>query len=264
MASQKYARAGDNVAPDATPTLTSGSVAAGSALANVVDRNPAKALRLAGTSGTIRFTFGAGVELVGIAIVNHNLVGATVTLTNNGGGGGISGQAIAIAANGLDAQCTNAILDFTLLYSATQRTATQWDVAISGAALGNVAIGEILLLTAIRDLRWMWGVTVRPTRAIVTPGTTFGESHLRYNKRIRRRRFSGKLQLQSEEAGMRLLEEEAQGEYFAWLLWPDIAVNDCWLVQFEPGSFQWAGRSIGSTEIPIEGSEVSSGPPLFP
>lgn len=264
MADQKYARAGDNVAPDATVSLVSGAVLAGSALANLTDRNPAKALRLTGTSGTIRFTFGASVELVAVAIINHNLAGATVTLSNNGGGGGIASQAVAIAANGLDDQCVNAILDFSALYTQTQRTATQWDVAITGAVLGNVAIGEIWLLSALRDLRWIWGVTFTPTRAIVSPGTTFGESHLRYNKRIRRRRFSGRLQLQTEEAALRLLEAEAQGEYHAWLLWPDISVNDCWLVQFDPGTFRWVPRSIGSTEMPIEGAEVSSGPPLFP
>jgi hypothetical protein len=269
VAEQLYSRPGDNVAQDATPTLATGTVAGGSAIANINDLRPGKATRLTGTSGTFRFTFGAPVELVAMAICNHNLAGASVALTNSGGGGGIVGLPVPVAANGSDDQCVNPWLSFDgsvtghPVYLAAARTSSVWDVAITGALLGNVAVGEILLLTALRDLRWMWGVKFWPGRYIVSPGTTFGESHLRYNKRIRRRRFSGTVQLQTEEQAMRLLEAEAQGEYHGWLLVPKVGDNDCQFVQFNPGSFSFSPKSIGSTDMTIEGTEVSSGPPLF-
>lgn len=255
---QAYARPGDDVAPSATWSVTSGAAATGYPASNVGNRNPAKPFKATGTSATLRATFGSAQVLVGVVLVNHNLAGAGAVSIASGSG---LSQPVPIAANS-GGQCTNAVLDFSSA-SLGQRTSTTFDVAVSGGVLGNVAIGEIVLLTAIRDLTWIWGVTTRPKR-LVKRQQTFGGTHLLYNKRVRVYTFSGQTDLQSEEAAMRVLEEEAQGEVLPWVLWPDRAVNQAHYVQFAPGTFAWTHQSFGFTDIPIEAEELSMGPPLFP
>lgn len=255
---QAYTRPGDDVAPNATWSVTSGAAAAGYPVANVATRNPAKPFKATGTSATIRATFGSAQVLVGVALINHNLAGATEVKITSGTG---LDQVIAIGPNA-GGQHTPAILDFSAAASG-QRTSTTFDVVMTGGVLGNVALGEVVLLTAIRDLTWIWGFTARPKR-LVKRQTTFGGTHLQYNKRIRVVTFSGQTDLQSEEAAMRVLEDEAQGEVFPWLLWPDRTVNHVHYVQFVPGTFSWSPQSFGFTTIPIEAEELSMGPPLFP
>lgn len=253
-----YCRPGDDVAPNATWSIVSGTADAAYPESNVANRNPAVPFKATGTSATIRATFGASQVLVGVALINHNLAGATVSITS---GSGLS-QSIPIAANS-GGQCTNAILDFSAA-SLGQRTSTQFNIVVSGAVLGNVAIGEVLLLTAIRDLEWLWGLRVQPKRLYVRAGKTFGATDLQYNKRIRIRVVSAQTEAQAVEAEMRTLEEEAQGEGFPWVIWYERAVNECLYVKFAPGTFSWSPQSTGFTQIPIEAEEVSSGPPLFP
>lgn len=254
----KYARPGDNVSASATWTVTSGSAATGYPASNVSNLNPAKPFKAAGTSATIRATFGSAQVLVGVALVNHNLAGATSVVIESGSG---LNQAVSIAANS-GGQHVPAILDFSAA-SSGQRTSTTFDIAMSGGVLGNVAVGEVLLLTALRDLPWSWGVRTKPLR-LVKRQATFGGTHLQYNKRVLVHQFSGEIALTDDEASVRLLEMEAQGEMFPWLLWPDTDVNRCALVQFEPGTFEWAWAMPSFTTIPVEAVELSNGPPLFP
>jgi hypothetical protein len=254
-----YARPGDDVAPNATWSVTSGAAATGYPASQVGNRNPAKPFKATGTSATIRATFGSAQVLVGVALINHNLAGAASVVITSGAG---LNQVIPVAANA-GGQCTHAILDFSAA-SSGQRTSTTFDIAVTTGVLGNVAIGEVLLLTAIRDLSWLWGLTVRIKRLVRRAGTTFGATDLQYNKRVRIRVIAAKTDAQTVEAEMRTLEEEAQGEVFPWLIWYDRTVNEAFYVKFQPGAFSWTPQSTGFTDIPIEAEELSSGPPLFP
>lgn len=255
MGKSRIARPGDNVAPDATVSLTSGTANALYPVTNLVNRDPAKPFKATGTSCTIRFTWSGDRVLVGIAIINHNLGGLTLTLTNAAG----LNQSVPIAANGADLLCVNAPFDFSGL-AAGVRTDDIWDLAISGAAT-PVAIGEIQMLTALRDPRWNWGLKFEPERLIVSPGKTWGGARLKYDKRILLRKGMALVEYQSEEAMFRLLEQQAKGSYHNWLLIPDRDVNDCALVELV--AFSWQPISQGQTNIPINVIEVSSGPPLF-
>ena len=254
-----YARPGDDVAPNATWSVTSGAAASGYPASNLGNRNPAKPFKATGTSVTVRATFGAAQTLVGVALINHNLAGAASVAIQSGTG---LNQAIAVAANS-GGQCTNPVLDFSSA-SSGQRTSTTFDIVISTGVLGNIAIGEVLLLTSIRDLAWLWGLTFRPKRVVKRAGKTAGGTALQYNKRIRVRIVSAKVDAQTEEAAMRTLEEESQGEVFPWFLWPDRTVNEALYVMFAPGTFGWTPTSLGFTDMPLELEEVASGPPLFP
>lgn len=255
---QAYTRPDDNVAPNATWSVTVGTAATGYPVSQIATLNPAKGFKANQTTATVRATFGASQVLVGVAIVNHNLDGASVTITS---GSGLS-QTIAIEPNS-GGQNSPTIKDFSSALLA-QRTSTTFDIAVVSNVLGNVAIGEVLLLTAIRDLRWIWGLKFRPKR-LVTRHTTFGGTHLQYDKRIRVLVMSGKIQLKTEETAMRTLEDEARGEVQPWLVWPErLTSNRVHFVKFVPGTFDWSPQSIGSTEITIEAEEMSQGPPLFP
>jgi hypothetical protein len=246
------------VGPNATWSVTSGAAAAGFPVGNLGDRNPAKVFMATGTSVTVRATFGGSQVLVGVHIANHNLAGATVSITS---GSGLN-QSIPIAANS-GGFCVNPFLDFSSA-SSGQRTSTTFDIVVTGGALGNIAIGEIELLTAIRDLKWVWGLRRRPVRLVTTPGNTWGGSRILYNKRIRVYEWTGQVKRQTEESAMTTLEDEAQGEVFNWTLWPDRAVNQGHSVYFKPGTFELIWRAPQLTEVPIDIREHSSGPPLFP
>lgn len=257
MANQAYCRPADNIAPNATWSVVSGTANSAYPVGNVGNRNPGRPFKATGTSVRIRATFGSPQILLGVALFNHNLAGASSVAILSGAS---LNQAIPIAPN-QGVFCTPPILDFSAALLA-QRTSTTFDIDVAGGVLGNIAIGEVALLTAIRDLRWVYGLRMKPKR-LVTRQSTFGGTHLQYNKRIRILTASGRVELQTEEAAMRLLEEEAQGEVQPWVLWPERAVNHACFVKFLPGTFEWSPKSFGSTEMPIEVEEVSSGPPLF-
>lgn len=252
-----YCRPGDDVAPNATWSVTSGTADALYPVANLGNRNPAKPFKATGTSVTVRATFGAAQVLVGAAFVNHNLEGAGVTVTS---GSGLS-QPVTIGAN-QGGQCTNAAINFETALLA-QRTSTTFDAVITGGLLGPIAIGEILLLTAWRDLLWLWGLQIKPKRGIVQPGETFGGSLLQYDKGVRIREVSGKLEAASEEAAMIALEAEAKGSILPWLLWPNVATNEILYVKFARDTFATSPQSIGFTDTTLQLIEVSSGSPLF-
>lgn len=254
-----YARPGDDVSPNATWSMVVGSANAAYPVSNLGNRNPAKPFKSTGTTATMRATFGVSQVLVGVAVINHNLAGATSVKILSGTG---LNQTITIPANGADGQCVNPFLDFSAAAS-VQRTSTTFDIEVTTGVLGNLAIGEVLLLTARRDLRWIWGLTMTPDYLIQGPGDTFGGSLLQYDKKIRQRSWVGRTQLQAVEAEMNTLHQQAKSAIFPWLLIEDRNVNECAYVQFVRGSYKRTPRSIGSTEIAIEVRESSSGPPLF-
>lgn len=255
---QAYTRPSDDVAPDATWSLTAGTAETGYPPSYVGNRNPAKPFKAAGTSATLRATFGASQVLVGVAIINHNWAGASSVVITSGSG---LNEAITVPAN-VGGQCVDCILDFSAELLA-QRTSTTFDIAVSTGVLGNVAIGEILLLTAIRDLRWSWGLKVKPKRYVVKH-PTFGMSALKYDKRVLVHEVTAMVDLQTEEADMLALEAEAKGEILPWLVWPKTTENRVHYVQFRPDTFERLFQSEGITQMPIHADEISKGPPLFP
>jgi hypothetical protein len=215
-------------------------------------------VKATGDNVKLRATFPAPVVLVGVAIVNHNLAGAGSVVLVSGSG---LNEAITVPAN-TGRQSNAPILDFSAALLA-QRTSTTFDLEVAGGVLGNIAIGQIVLLTAIRDFRWNWGVKITPMR-LVSRRATFGATHLQYDKRIRIYKITGRVDLQTEEAAMVFLEEEAEGENHPWIIWPVVAVGVCYYVKFDPGTFSWTWETFGFTAMPLEATEVSKGPPLFP
>lgn len=256
---QAYWRPSDDLAPSATWSLTAGTAVAGYGPSRVANRNPAQAFKATGTSATLRATFSGDVVLVGVGIANHNLAGASSVVITSADG---LNEAISILPN-VGGQRQDTLLDFSAA-SLAQRTSNIFDVAVTSTVLGNVAIGEILLLAAIRDLRWSWGLKIKPRRHVIRAGQTFGATRLQYNKRILVHDAIGQVDLQTEEAAMLALEAEAEGEIHPWGLWPDVTTPRFHYVQFAPDTFERLFASPGMTTMPIVVHELSAGPPLFP
>lgn len=252
-----FALPSDNIAPSATASWVVGTADAAYPPANVLDLDPAHPAKANETTATLRLTFGGNVTPVGVALINHNLAGATVTLSNNAGTPLSTG--ITIPANTPDGQCLNPWLDLSALGN---RTASQWNIAVSGASLA-VGIGEVWLVTALRDFNAIWGFEVKPTY-LVTRHKTFGGTLLQHNKRVRMRRAMAQIDLDADRASLEQLHQECMGGIKPFLFIPDEAENDAWLATLMPESFATKFSSPEITHMPLSIEEVSSGPPLFP
>lgn len=252
-----YAFPDDNVAPSAAVTCATENPLYTAAM--LVDLKPGKPFKSTLATATIVFTFGSPTAIKAIAIINHNLAGRTLTLTNNNG---LSSVSIPIDANDHDAICLNAWKRFDD-QSASVRTATVWTLTVpTGSA--NAAIGEVLLLVDIQEFDLLWGLRQKPRRPMARPGTTFGGTLLKYRKRIRVREIRGQVNLAEDDTALRRLESGANGDYHPFFFVWDEDVNDCMMVQFEPDTFEFGPTDVGISEKPIRFLEVSSGPPLFP
>lgn len=257
-AAAAYARPSDDIAPSATWSLTSGAAAGGYPVANVKNLNPAKPFKATGTSATLRATYGSPQTIVAIAILNHNLAGLSALAIQSGSG---LNQALTVPPNA-GGQCVPFIVDLSTL-SSVQRTSTTFDLVVTTTVLGNVAIGEVLLLTSIRDLWVSWGQQTQPQRLVID-ARTFGGSPLLYNKRVLVHRLTGQVEPSEYEATLRTLETEAEGSVHPWLVWPDVTVSRCHYVKFSPGTFRWTRQAPNLSTIPVDLEEMSAGPPLFP
>jgi hypothetical protein len=258
MANAQYARPSENVAPNATPSLTAGTANAAFPLANLIDLNPAKPFKATGTSATIRFTFGGSQTIKAIVIVTHNLVGATVALTNNGG---MASQAIAIPANAEDGHSVNPFKDLSLVAS---NAGTQWDLAITGAA-NPIAIGEILLLSEWRTLtpNVDWGiddVDIHP--AIVH--RTDGGVRLVYDRGVRWRELDGLITgvTDAQRALLLALARDARNHVKNWPFVLDPLVNDARFLHFADERVGFKLEHLDSSPFIVRLQEESRGLPL--
>jgi hypothetical protein len=250
----------EDVAPNATVTVTSGTANAEYPAANLVNRNPAKPGKATGVAITYRFTWSGNQIIRAIAIINHNLDGATVTLSNAAG----VNQALTIPDNttGLYPHCVNPWRDLSEDWTVGQRTDDIWDLAITGGALGNVAIGEVCFLTDLNELHLIWGAKLSPSHLNITH-KTFGGSSLKYNKRILINGAAGRVDLDTDRDLMSQLDHESAGTIVPFVFIPHEDENEAWYVQ-NTGEFSKAYANPGITEMPFVVEEVSEGPPLFP
>lgn len=251
-----YARPSDNVAPNATVTVTAGAENAEFPAAFLVDLRPDKPAKLTGTSGTYRFTFSGNQILEGVVIAGHNLAGAVVTLTCAAG----VNQVIAIPAN-VGGQPVTAWIDLRESFTEAQRTDDIWDLAITGASAA-IGIGEVLLLTNLRELDWIWGPTITPEYDTVQH-RTFGRARILYDKRILVHRMRGQVNLEADYSDLRALHAEARGPVNVFVIIPDEDTNEAFLMAFTPTGFSWSPTDPGITQMPMELEQVSNGPPLF-
>jgi hypothetical protein len=251
MASVLYARPSDNLIGSSTISLSVGAIDPLYPLINLYDNRPDIVSKTTGTTATVRAVFGSSKTLQGISLINHNLYGLTLTVTNNGG---MASQNLVIPAIAEDNLPINPWLD---LRSVANNSATQWEIAITGAA-ANIAIGEILLLETLRTLGVTWEVELEETHSIIEHRTDYDVS-LIYSKGVRYRKFTGQAYLESDRASLTTLNRGSKGRFSPFLLIPDSSVNDSMLVRFAETSRTMSRHNPGFTDQPIVLEESCSG-----
>ena len=247
-----YCRPSDIVTDAATVALTSGTENAAFPLTNLYDLNPAKVFKATGTSCTIRLTYGAAQALQAIALIMHNLVGASVTVTNNGG---MATQTIVIPANAEDGLSVDPFLDLRPVANAS---ATQWNIVITGAA-ANVAIGELLAVETLRDMevgRELRRGDVIPQRMNVTASGV----KLIYPLGVRLHRISAITILESLRSDLLALWHGALGMRHGFLVIPDLNVNVAYFMRFAADDFPWVHTTDEMTDMTIALEDVGRGP----
>lgn len=239
-----YGRPSDNLATSATWSLAVGSADSAYPLANLNTTRPDLPSKTTGTTATYRATFGASKTIRAIAIIHHNLAGLTLTITNNNG----LSTSLVLPANTDDGQPVNGWVDLTSVTTA----ATQWNIAISGAA-ANIAIGKILLIETIRTLDVTWGVKHADRHPVLQHRTDLDVA-LIYDMGVRLKTFEGSVQRESERAAVTALHRGAKGMVTPFWFVPESAVNEAWMVRFAAPELAWqrAMPLVSSTTVALE------------
>jgi hypothetical protein len=250
MSDLLYCLPTDIATASATLSLTAGAAASGYPLTNLADGNPAKPFKATGTSCTIKATFSAPTTLRAISFGPHNLAGATVVLSNNGGMGSTP---VTIPADREDGLSVNPFLAFDA------STATEWTLAISGAA-ADVAIGEVQLIVQMRVMELLLGAYENEAHPSITHVTDYGVK-LKYPLGISQRRVHGTVLLDSDVATFLTLMRTARGQNASFLLVMDSDVNDALLVDLmtDERSVTWITANSEIGQIDLDFLEVQRG-----
>lgn len=191
-----------------------------------------------------------------LAIINHNLEGATVTLAN---GAGFS-QAVEIPSRTRDGLCVNAFFDMREL---ANRLDDVWTLTITGAA-GNIAIGRLVLIATggLQPVPWLVKTpSYRPER-LMSSLKTYAGVELIHDKGIRIRHASGRTIEDADRAVQEAAWDAARGRALPFLFVPETDVNDAWWVRFD--SLEWSHdvyQEVSPSAIAL--SEISMGPHLY-
>lgn len=245
-----YARPSDNIIASATISLTVGAVDTNYPLTNIQDGIPAKPAKTTGTAATFRATYGVAQTLEMTSFGPHNLAGATVTLTNNAG----FSQVITVPANREDGLSINPFLDFSTL---ANRTATQWNLVISGAS-ANIAIGEWQLITTRRTLQLLWGLKDTETHRTIIHPTDY-DAKLKYWMGTAQRHFIGRVNRETNRADILSLIRSAQGQYQGFVLVPESTVNEAFLVDLTTDERTFTRIHHNASDVELEFCEIQRG-----
>jgi hypothetical protein len=233
--------------------------------ANGNDADPGKPLKATTTGTVITITFTGDKALKAVALINtSNLTGATITLANPAG----LSQAITYPARTGDGQAVHPWIDLRSVANATDDV---WTITISGAA-ADVAIGEIVAVTSLRQLNWRWGGTSGPDLSFKWPTIrhkTFAGSKLVYRRGTRQRSARGVCERETDRASLLILHQMSQHPSYAndqgeipFLFIPDAAVNDAWYVALDEDEMRWIRQMQNRSETAIAFTEVNCGPTL--
>ncbi len=237
--------------------------------ANLVDANPAKPAKLTTTSGAWVLDFGSAVTIRAAALIYHQLDhGLDVTLEANASsswGAPSFSASFTIPGKPEDNWTISPWIEFD-----AAQTYRYWRLVVgdgSPANLAAVGVGRLMLLSHLRDA-WAaepndvrWGVEEDEDHGLIELPTELGVETI-YALGGKRRRFSGELALGDTTAAEFIaLVRSAGGRVEPWLLIPDEAVNDAWLVRFEESRWARTYEIINHNIFPFRVQELSRGLP---
>lgn len=256
-------RTSDLIIPSATLSVTSGSADSGYPVTNLQDKNPGKPFKATGTSVTVRATYVSPVTARISSFGPHNIVGASVSQTNNAGTP--LNQAFAVPANTLAGFSVDPFVDFSALTSSL--SATQWNLVITGAS-ANVAIGEWHLGVQARILEILLGAEDAIRYGTTVHPTSMG-GKLKSKRGWARRRFKGRIlvdknNIDNDLATLRALFDDASGQFGNVLFIPNSANNDAIYADLnaDEQAVTWFTPNDELGYVDIEFVQVQRGPAL--
>lgn len=238
MANLQYQHYSDNMAPSATVAVNTGTEDAAYPAANLKDRNPARPGKLTTTTGSWTFNFVAAQRVDIVALLMHNLAaGLSVRIqgnATNAWGAPTFDQAITIPTYREDGFPINPWLDLTTLAGYSAAGFAWWRIVVVGVNAAAVAIGDVWLGKLKRTLspNINWGETQDEDRRLIEHSTDHGVDTI-YDLGVTRRSIIGEVDApDATRDALRTWWRDSRGRAQAFLIMPDGAVNDAWLVRW--------------------------------
>lgn len=224
----------------ATWSLVSGAgVDAEYPLTNLNDVRADKVCKLTGTSGKLRGTI-VSTAIKGIAVINCNRPGASLTVTNNGS---MASQTLAIPSTlPAGASSINGFKDLRAVTDA----GTQWDVDIP-VGTGNVAVGKILLISDLIEAPIRVEARLREIRAHRVQRTGYGVP-LGGKKSVRHREMTVSCGREIFRDDWGLLRRSSSGPLEPFLIVLEEGGNDPMYVWFPSEDWSHLRKSPQNTE----------------
>jgi hypothetical protein len=244
-----YCRPSDILSYAATWSLTAGSADSAFPLTNLASVYAHIVSKTTGTAATYRGTI-SSTALQAIAIINCNLAGLTLTVTNNNS---MASTNLVIPSAPTDNVSINGFVDLRAVTTA----ATQWNIAITGAA-ANIAIGKILLISNLRTMLPMWELGVGETKPSVVHRTEYGIA-VGSRRAVRFRSFVPSFGRESERSAYASLRRASEGPTQPFLFVLDDAVNDPAYVWFPEDTWEHTRGSLLGTSWSDRLEEANSG-----
>jgi len=248
-----YCRPSQNVAPNATWSVTAGAADALYPVTKVNNRDPADPTKSTGAAYTIRATFASAQTIEVVQFLMHNLGTRTITITNNAG----LNTTLIPAANYRDGYPEFSWLD---LRDNVNNSASQWTFAMTVAS-GIVHVGEIVLWEEARFLPLLVTARHGARRLSHTNVTDWGYEHL-YNRAIRERTLDAKLIDAAYRDEMFELEADAVGRYKQWPLILYEESQDSYWVRFVEDLFDasWDAPTISDMKFTVQETGMGLAP----
>lgn len=260
-----YAHYSDNVAPNATVSVQTGTAATGYPASNLVDRIPAKPAKLVETTGAWLFNFGAAQRVDWVALPHHNLTaGLEVRIQGNAAnawGAPSLNELITIPAYRDDGFTPGPWLDLTAKAGYLVGGYQYWRLVVVGVNAAAVAIGEVGLISTKRSLNpnISWGERQLESRKIVQHSTDYGVDSI-YDLGVTRRSWIGELDSpDSQRTAVRTWWRDARGRARPFFIVPDGDVNECAMVRFADTDLDVQLNVTDRNKIQIGFEEVSRG-----
>lgn len=251
----RYALPGDDVAPNAT--VVASSPVTGYEASYLVSATPSRPAQLGATSGYFDLTLPSAETILAAALIYHNLdAGLADVELIFGAGSPNDVETFTIPTHHEDGWPVSPWMEFTPHTTDTIR------LNFGTANSLNIQVGRLLLLTALRDLGHdvRYGVEEIEEHGIIVQETVLGVETV-YDLGGKRRSFVGEFGLIDSEANELLtLHRSARGRVLPWLLVPDEAVNDAWIVRFE-GPVSRTRDNPNHNVFPFRVRELSRGLP---
>lgn len=215
-----------NIAPSATPSWAVSSADASFPVANVLTLEPDTVAKATATTATLRLTFSGSETPLLLAFINTNWGGASaVSVSNNGG---MTPQSVTVQDTE-HGQVQNGWVDLRGLANVA---ATQFDIAVTGA-VGNVAIGTVLVFAEIASPRVQWGYEMSDVFPTIEQRASDGRRFV-YARGTNVRTLKATVHWAEDRELMRSLRRETRGGLLPFLMIPDEDDSDAMLVQIVP------------------------------